>query len=130
MTENLLLRVLQSDYEPGSTITFNDKHTCTIIINALGDPDKRKIMNSTIHSSKTVYEILEENDIAQTSLYRKIKELVADGIVIPNGTQRSKDGKTMRIYCCLFSDIQIKINKNEISVQTILNPVIRKKTLT
>lgn len=51
------------------------------VINALGDPECRKILEATFHRSRIVSEIMKERKIPQTSIYRKINHLYKLGLL-------------------------------------------------
>ena len=71
--------------------TIDDSKISQVILESFGDDDKSSIINSVIDEQKIISEILEHCKIPQTSGYRKINQLIEDGILIPSGFETSND---------------------------------------
>lgn len=97
--------------------TLEDSHLINIILNAMGDEDKKNIINAVIDKSRKISEILEINNIPHTSGYRKIKTLIDDWILVPHGCVKMQDGKSVARYKSVFDNIDISMEKNKVIVK-------------
>ena len=97
--------------------TLEDSHLIKIILNVMGDEDKKNIINAVIGKSCMISEILKINNIPHTSGYRKIKTLIDDGILIPHGCVIMQDGKKVVKYKSVFDNVDISMEKNKIIVK-------------
>ena len=102
--------------KPEPSITVKDPKLTEIMLEAFGDLDKKKIIASVIDESKTIFEILQELKIPQTSCYRKINSLIEKGLLITDGHIETNDGKKVNKYCTAFQKTQISIMKNTVIV--------------
>jgi len=66
-------------------ITIEDQSLTKMILESLGDEDKKNIVNSVIDESRIISDILEISKMPQTSGYRKVNSLIENGILIPHG---------------------------------------------
>ena len=98
--------------------TITDIHANTTILESFGDPEKKKILESVTNTPKIVADILSECNLAQSSGYRKINNLIDDGLLIQSA-QIVKDNKKINEYVCIFNNLKINIEKGnmEIDVQ-------------
>ena len=96
---------------------LEDSHLIKKILNAMGDEDKKNIINAVIDKSCKISEILEINDIPHTSGYRKIKTLIDDGILVPQGCIKMQDGKRVAKYKAVFDNVDISMEKNKVIVK-------------
>lgn len=101
--------------------TIDDSKISQVILESFGDDDKSAIINSVMDDQKIISEILSNCKIPQTSGYRKINQLIDDGILIPTGFEASVDGRKVIKYQTLFDNVKINIIKNKISVDIQLN---------
>ncbi len=116
-------------------VTIGDAQINKIILEAIGDDDKKNILNSVLDKPKIISEILDICKIPQTSGYRKINSLIKNGLLIVNGFETTTDGKTVNKYQSVFENIQIHIEKNKVAIQvqpskatldnSLILPVIR-----
>ncbi len=102
-------------------ITLKDSTLTSLILEAFGDSDKKKILTSVVSESKIIYEILEECNIPQTSGYRKINSLIKNGLLLVDGFIETQDGKKTNKYRTIFQNIKINIIKNEVTVDIQMN---------
>jgi len=102
-------------------ITINDTILTESILDVFGDPDKKKIFESVMDEPKTVYDIISECDIAQTSGYRKINLLIKNGLLSIEGYVETHDGKKVNKYKSIFQNMRINIIKNEITIDIQLS---------
>jgi len=98
-------------------ITIEDSRLSTIVLKALGDDDKNKILNAVIGKSMIISDILFVTQIPQTSGYRKVNSLIEDGLLISEGYDTLADGKTVTKNKTLFENVQINIVQNKITIK-------------
>ena len=98
-------------------IKIEDQPVAELILKAFADNDKKKILNVTLPKSRTPVEILDICQIPSTSGYRKIKSLIRDDLLIPNGTFWSENKKRARLYISALENIKIDIVKGKLIVK-------------
>ena len=102
------------DYE---WMEIEDQLVAELILKAFADDDKKKILDSTQDKSKTPLEILDICKIPSTSGYRKIKSLIRDGLLVPNGTFMARSKKEVRRYISALENLKIDICKGKLIVK-------------
>ncbi|MDH3737032.1 MAG: transcriptional regulator [Nitrosopumilus sp.] len=100
--------------------TIKDEKISQLILESFRDDNKISIINSIIDEPKIISNILNENKIPQTSGYRKINQMIIDGLIVPSDSTII-EGKKVVKYKSLFEGIQIKIVKNKITVEVELS---------
>lgn len=115
-----IISVQQSKIEKKEWITIEDSHINRIILEAIGDEDKKNILNAVLDKPKIISEILEICKIPQTSGYRKVNNLIQNGLLIINGHVSTEDGRIINKYQPVFYNIQIQVEKNKVTVQVQL----------
>ncbi|MGB9125573.1 MAG: transcriptional regulator [Nitrosotalea sp.] len=114
-----IISVQQSKIEK-KWITIEDSHINRIILEAIGDDDKKNILNAVLDKPRIISEILEICNIPQTSGYRKVNNLIQNGLLIINGHVLTDDGRSINKYQPVFDNIQIQVEKNKVIVQVQL----------
>ncbi len=130
-----IMVIQQSKITSKEWVTIGDSRINKIILEAIGDDDKKIILNAVLDKPRIISEILDICNIPQTSGYRKINNLIKNGLLIVNGLETTNDGKTVNKYQSVFENIQIHIEKNKIAIQvqpskatfdsSLILPVIR-----
>jgi len=103
-----------ADYE---WIKVEDQLVAELILKSFADDDKKKILDVTLDKSRTPVEILDICKMPSTSGYRKIKSLIRDGLLVPNGTFLSRSKKQVRRYISALENIKIDICKGKLVVK-------------
>jgi hypothetical protein len=114
-----IISVQQSKIEK-KWITIEDSHINKIILEAIGDDDKKNILNAVLDKPRIISEILGICNIPQTSGYRKVNNLIQNGLLIINGHMLTDDGRSINKYQPVFDNIQIQVEKNKVIVQVQL----------
>ena len=112
---------LKSKKSSDGWISIQDKEIIKVIVESIGDEDKKKILLTTTQEPKITYDILKECNIAQTSGYRKINSLIDDGLLSQLGHMTGKDGKKISKYFSIFSNLRINVENGEFYVDIQLN---------
>ena len=115
-----IMSIQQSEIDNKEWITIEDAYINRIILEAIGDDDKKNILNSVLDKPRVISDILEICKIPQTSGYRKVNNLIQNGLLIINGHELTNDGRTVNKYQPVFDNIQIRVEKNRVLVQVQL----------
>lgn len=115
-----IISIQQKKTENKEWVTIEDPHINRIILEAIGDDDKKNILNAVLDKPRIISEILEICKIPQTSGYRKVNHLIQNGLLIINGHESTDDGRTINKYQPVFDNIQIHVEKNKVMVQVQL----------
>ena len=91
------------------------------ILNALLDEYSRKIIDSTINKSKSITEIIREQNIPMTSTYRRVKLLVDSKLIKVERSMVTEDGKRYYLYLSSIKNASIKYNEGELIVEITPN---------
>lgn len=91
------------------------------ILGALGDESSRKILTSAIASGKTVEEISAEQNLPLSTCYRRIRSLLAGGLMILERTVVTPAGKRYAVYRTSFSRASISFHDGDIAVELTPN---------
>lgn len=100
-------------------ITIEDSTLVKLILESIGDEDKKNILNAVLDEPRIISDILEVSNIPQTSGYRKINGLIQDGMLIPQGFLTTRDGKKVTKYKSVFENISIEIVKNKVFIRVL-----------
>jgi len=113
----------------------NDKYSVKIIDQNLldsllmlcGDNETRQMLNCLFDNDLTIPQILNEAQIPKTSGYRKIENLIINGLIVESGKVLS-ESKRISKYRCVFDEIKIEMNRNDILLQVVINKKIYDKS--
>ncbi|RDJ31422.1 MAG: transcriptional regulator [Crenarchaeota archaeon] len=111
----------KSKNKTNNWFSITDNHTSQTIMESFGDDDKSAILNVVIEDAKIISDILVDCKIPQTSGYRKINQLIKDGLLVDDGYTITSDGRRVTKYRSLFDNIRINIVKNKITVDVQLS---------
>lgn len=89
--------------------TITDSRANQIILQAFGDPEKKKILESVSKTPKIIQDILNDCNIPQTSGYRKINSLIDEGLLAEAG-QVVTGYKKINKYVSVLSNLKINIS--------------------
>ncbi|QUC64744.1 transcriptional regulator [Nitrosopumilus sp. K4] len=114
---------------------LDDRHVIKILNNELvnsilgflGDFESREIILSLLETELTIPDILKKSKVPKTSGYRKIENLILNGVLIETGRIRS-DSKRISKYRCCFNEIKTKMNKDKVELVCIVDKKILEKS--
>ena len=109
------------------SIQIIDPKLIELILELFGDLETRKIFACIFENELTIPQILNEAKIPKTSGYRKIENLILNGLILESGRVLS-ESKRISKYRCVFDKIIIKIEKNNVVVQGIISKKIFDKS--
>lgn len=97
-----------------------NRHLTELILKTFADEDKKLILDFTRAKSETIPKILSLCNLPNTSGYRKMKQLIDDGFVIPDGLAETFEGRRAVIYKSIIQKIQITIDKGDIFAKILV----------
>jgi hypothetical protein len=100
-----------------SWVTIKDQDLAKIFLESFADEDKKAIIGTVLDESLIIADILQNCKVPQTSGYRKINQLIDDGLLISNGYEIATDGKKIKKYETIFDNIKMDIEKNIVVVK-------------
>ncbi|MEK0319402.1 MAG: transcriptional regulator [Nitrosopumilus sp.] len=103
-------------------VTIVNTFVTDLILELFSESETRKIISTLLENEYTIPQILKESKVAKTSGYRKIENLIINGLVIESGKVLSESKKIFKLQC-VFQEIKIDIKKEKITV----NGVVSKK---
>lgn len=118
-----IINLKQQKNVPGNWITLKDQDMAKVFLESYGDEDKKAILGSVIGEPLTIANILESCKVPQTSGYRKINQLIDEGMLVQNGYEESSDGKKIKKYETTFDNVKMDIVKNVVEVKIQLKKI-------
>ena len=73
-----------------------------------------------LENEYTIPQILKESKVPKTSGYRKIENLILNGLIIESGKVLSESKKISKLQC-IFQEIRLEIKKNKFGIIGIVN---------
>ncbi|MBS3921792.1 MAG: transcriptional regulator [Nitrosarchaeum sp.] len=92
-----------------------------------GDNETRQMLNCLFENELTIPQILSEALIPKTSGYRKIENLIINGLIVESGKVLS-ESKRISKYKCVFDEIKIEMKKKDILFQGVISEQIYNKS--
>jgi len=123
---NKILKVKKRDDKYNVTIINSDM--VDLILDLFSESETRKIISSLLENEYTIPQILKESKVPKTSGYRKIENLIFNGIIIESGKVLSESKKISKLQC-VFQEIKLDIKKEKITVVgTVSEKMFEKST--
>ena len=108
-------------------VTIIDLDLKNLILELFGEIESRKIISSLLENEYIIPQILKESKIPKTSGYRKIENLIFNGLFIESGKVLSESKKISKLQC-IFEKIKIDIKKGKITVSGIIDKKMFEKS--
>ena len=103
------------------TVKIINKKLSEKILDFFGDFETRCILMSLMGKSLTISQILKISNVLKSPAYRKIENLLLDGLILESG-KILKNNKRVSQYFCVFDEVHAIIKNNELVVEGIVNP--------
>ena len=97
------------------------------ILATLADQEMIKILDSAMYQSRSVNDVIRENNIPHTTAYRKIKWLLEQGMLVVDKIEITSDGKKFTLFRSTMKSLNIKYEYNNLVVEAEENLDITKK---
>ena len=98
-----------------------------LILELFSESETRKIISSLLENEYTIPQILKESKVPKTSGYRKIENLIFNGIIIESGKVLSESKKISKLQC-VFQEIKLDIKKEKITITGIVSKKMFEKS--
>ena len=118
---NKIIKIKKTD--KNYSIKIIDQKLRDLILELCGDVETRKILICLFDNDLTIPQILRESKVPKTSGYRKIENLIINGLILESGKILSESKKISK-YRCVFDEIKIEMGKNDIMIQAMINEKI------
>ena len=122
---NEIIKIKKTDKD--YSVKIIDQKLINLILELYGDCETRKILICLFDNDLTIPQILNESKVPKTSGYRKIENLIINGLILESGKVLSESKKISK-YKCVFDEIKIVMKKNDVIVQGIINKKILDKS--
>lgn len=122
---NEIIKIKKTD--ENYSVKIIDQKLIDLILELCGDSETRRIMTCLFENDFTIPQILKESKVPKTSGYRKIENLIINGLILESGRILS-ESKRISKYKCIFDEIKIIIGKNDVAIQGIINKKIMDKS--
>jgi hypothetical protein len=99
------------------------KHT----VDAVSDELSKRILVAAVSAGKTAQEISVEQALPLSSCYRRIRELVDQGLLVAERIVVTADGKRYALYRSSFRTVEMVADFSEMSVSAELNSEVADK---
>ena len=93
------------------------------IFSFYGDPETRAILLCIMGQSKTISEIQKKTTILKSPVYRKIEQLLIDGLILESG-KILKNNKRVSKYRCIFEEVHTNIGEKRLKLEGIVDAKI------
>jgi hypothetical protein len=101
-------------------VTIVDSDLRDLILELFGEVETRNIISTLLENEYTIPQILKESKVPKTSGYRKIENLILNGLIIESGKVLSESKKISKLQC-VFQEIKLEIKKDKIVIIGIVN---------
>ena len=108
-------------------ITILDSDLKNLILEIFGEIESRKIISCLFDNEYTIPHILKESRVSKTSGYRKIENLILNGLIIESGKVLSKSKKISKLQC-IFQEISLDTKKGKFLVNGTVDKKIFEKS--
>lgn len=115
---NKIIKIKKTDND--YSVKIIDQKLIDLMLEVCGDSETRKIITCLFDNDLTIPQILKESKVPKTSGYRKIENLIINGLILESGKVLS-ESKRISKYRCVFDEIKIGMKKNDIMIQGVIN---------
>jgi hypothetical protein len=116
-----ILSLEQSTEMDNEWMTIHDKSLTMIILNTLADKDKKKILAIASDKPHIIAKIVDISGVPEDVAYRKINELIRDGMLIARGAINTSDGRQIKKYVGVFKNLKSCMVENKITSKAKLS---------
>jgi len=122
---NKIIKVKKRDNK--YNVTIINTFVSDLILGLFSESETRKIISVLLENEYTIPEILKESKVPKTSGYRKVENLIINGLVIESGKVLSESKKISKLQC-VFQEIKLDIKKEKITVTGVVSKKMFEKS--
>ena len=108
-------------------VTIIDSQLSNMILEAFGDLETRKIITALLENEYTIPQILKESKVPKTSGYRKIENLLINGLLVETGKILSESKKISKIQF-IFQKFSINVYHDSLKIDGIISKKLFEKS--
>jgi len=108
-------------------VTIINSKLSDLILELFGEVETRKLISSLLEKEYTIPQILKESKVPKTSGYRKIENLILNGLIIESGKVLSESKKISKLQC-IFHEIKLEVKKENVTVTGIVTEKMIEKS--
>jgi len=98
------------------------------VIENFGDQETRLMLQSIMSEAHTTPEILKISNVPKTSAYRKIENLILNGLIVEDSKIKSESKKISK-YVCVFEQLSIRFDKSTSVDARLTKDHVQKSTI-
>ncbi len=122
---NKIIKVKKRDDRYNVTIV--NTFVTDLILELFSESETRKIISTLLENEYTIPQILKESKVPKTSGYRKIENLIINGLIIESGKVLSESKRISKLQC-VFQEIKLDIKKEKITVKGVVSKKMFEKS--
>ncbi len=122
---NKIIKVKKRDDRYNVTIV--NTFVTDLILELFSESETRKIISTLLENEYTIPQILKESKVPKTSGYRKIENLIINGLIIESGKVLSESKRISKLQC-VFQEIKLDIKKEKITVKGVISKKMFEKS--
>ncbi len=109
------------------TIEINEAESVRAFAHILADEYSRKILASALPDPKSVEDLSKENGIPLSTCYRRVHDMLREGVVVVERIVVTADGKRYELYRSGFSALTLRLEGNIMSIVGTINEGVAEK---
>jgi len=116
-----ILSLAQSTEMDNEWMIIHDKSLTGMILDVLADKDKKRILATASDKPHIIAKMVDICGVPENTSYRKINELIRDGMLISCGALSTSDGRQIKKYVGVFKNLKSGMTENKITIKARLN---------
>ena len=117
------------NYHCNTNMIIRNEKSKRAILAALADKELQRILDAAMFDSKSVNQIIKDTGIPHTSVYRKIKWLLDERLLVVDKIEITEDGKKYSLLRTVLKSFNVKYEYNSVVIDAEQNfDTLRKVT--
>jgi hypothetical protein len=123
-----IVKVENIQFNEPSWVEIKDSSLNKQIIDALGDDDKKNMLDTVLTEPRSISDIIEIAKVSESSGYSKVNSLIENGLLTVYDSI-DEDGKNVNRYKSVFENVTINIEKNKVIVKVFAKESLEKSSV-